>query len=267
MARTRTPNLPDVSALLLPRNPLMLAVEEAVLRGTGGSPASVSIAEQIAARLAGAITLDRVHAGQRLLEKDLSEVLQVSRAPVREALRILERDRLVEFAPRRGAIVTAPDADELRDIFAVRSGLYCMLLERVMRDDPAALAEVFRIHVPRLGKAADEGVDAYALAGFLLNGDVFGLCRNRLLADMLKSISLRTLRYVRLGLAGAPQAIPQSLRTWRSLQRAAARHDAAQVLEVARGRMEDTRDAAVRALLSAPPARARVRSRGTLTPP
>ena len=52
---------------------------------------AASVADQIAARIAGLITLDLIHAGHRLLEKDISEVLHVSRAPVREALRILDR--------------------------------------------------------------------------------------------------------------------------------------------------------------------------------
>jgi DNA-binding GntR family transcriptional regulator len=265
MARTKTPNLPDPSALLLPRNPLTLAVEQAVLRDQDAS-AAASIAEQIAARLAGAITLGRVSAGQRLLEKDISDTLQVSRAPVREALRILERDRLVEFKSRRGAIVTAPDADELRDIFAVRGVLYVTLLEQVMGDAPQALAEVFAQHLPRLRKAADDSVDDYALAGFLLNGAVFDLCANRLLADMLKSISLRTLRYVRVGLGGSPQAIPSSLRTWGVLHRAIRRGDVEAVLATARSRMDDTRDAAIRALAPRRGAAASAPGRA-LTPP
>ena len=72
--------------------------------------------------------MDLIHAGQRLLEKDISEMLQVSRAPVREALRILERERLVEFEARRGAVVTAPDADDLRNIYVVRGALYRIML-------------------------------------------------------------------------------------------------------------------------------------------
>jgi len=249
MARTKTANVPDTSALLMTPSPLLLAVEQAVMRGSDWSRASVSIADRVAAHLAGAITLDRVQAGQRLLEKDISEVLHVSRAPVREALRILERDRLVEFKSRRGAIVTAPDAAELRDIFTVRSALYGILLTQVMQDAPDELAAVFTNHVPKLAKAAEDGVDAYALEGFLLNMAVFGLCRNRLLADMLKSISLRTLRYVRLGLAGSRQAIPRSLRTWRTLQRAIVARDVPAVIEIARRRMDDTREAAVRAIV------------------
>jgi DNA-binding GntR family transcriptional regulator len=247
MARTRTPDAPDLSALQLPRTPLTVAVENALLRGAGAQ-ASASIAEQVAARLAGAITLGHLRAGQRLLEADLGEAMGVSRAPVREALRILERDRLVEFKPRRGAIVTSPDADELRDIFAVRSALYSMLLAQAMDESPEALAAVFDRHLPRLKRASGDGVDAYALEGFLLNDAVFDLCRNRLLADMLKSISLRTLRYVRMGLAGSTQAIPKSLRTWAALRRAIDGGRVADVLDVARGRMDDTRESAVRAL-------------------
>ncbi|MBL8382401.1 MAG: GntR family transcriptional regulator, partial [Burkholderiales bacterium] len=218
--------------------------------------ASAPIAEQIAARLAGVITLDLVHAGERLLEKDISEVLHVSRAPVREALRILERDRLVEFQARRGALVTAPDADELRDIFAVRSALYAILLEQLMQDRPADLAAVFDEHMPALERAAAESaVDAYAVASFLLNFAIADLGSNRLVTDLLKSIALRTLRYVRLGLAAAPSMLPNSVRSWRALARAVASGDAALVLETAARRIADTRDAAVRAI--EPPARER----------
>ncbi len=249
MARTKTANLPDDAALRMPPSPLLLALEQVMLRGTSDARTSVSIGERIAVRLAGAITLDRVRSGQRLLESDISTLMQVSRAPVREALRILERDRLVEFKPRRGAIVTAPDQAELRDVFTIRSTLYCLLLAQVMEDNPEQLDAVFSRHLPRLEAAAKAGIDPYALEGFLLNIAVFDLCANRLLGEMLKSISLRTLRYVRLGLAHSPHSLGQSLRTWRMLQRAIQRRDIAKVLDTARSRMSTTRDAAVRALL------------------
>lgn len=55
MARNRTPNLPDFSTLLTPKNSLMLAVERAVLRGQDGVYAAAPIAQQIAVRLAGSL--------------------------------------------------------------------------------------------------------------------------------------------------------------------------------------------------------------------
>ncbi|CAB3741245.1 GntR family transcriptional regulator [Paraburkholderia rhynchosiae] len=248
MARNKTQNLPDLSTLLTPRNSLMLAVERAVLRGHEWAYASAPIAEQIAVRLAGVITLDLVKAGQRLLEKDISEVLHVSRAPVREAMRILERDRLVEFQARRGAIVTAPDEHELRDIFRVRSVLYVTMLEQVARECPDELEALFSAHIPRLVKAAEESADAYAVESFLLNFAIVSLCRNRLLVDVLHSVSLRTLRYVRLGFVAAPQSIRASLKDWRALHKAAVRRDNELLLSLAASRLDEARDVAIRAL-------------------
>lgn len=251
MSRPKTANLPDEDALRLPASPLLSAVEQALLRGATGRPERAPISARIAVRLATAITLDRIHAGQRLIEQDIGRALQVSRAPVREALRLLERDRLVGFEPRRGAVVTAPDDTELQDLFAIRGALYCLLLEHLMAETPGTLAPCFATHLPRLERAAGESVDAYALEGFLLNMAVFELGTHRLLGDMLKSISLRTLRYVRLGLAAAPHTLAHSVATWRLLAQAITRGDTAAVVATARQRMDTTRDTALRALAPA----------------
>lgn len=226
----------------------MLAVEDAVLRGQEWARASMPVAAQIAARIAGAITLNHIEAGKRLLESDISEVLHVSRAPVREALRVLERDGLVEFEARRGAIVTQPDARELRDIFSVRTVLYSALVKELLAERPADLAKVFDQHVKVLERTMHESLDAYVLEGFLLNFAVFDLSGNLVLADMLKSISLRVLRYNRMAFAARPEAIAQSIRGWRALRRAVAAQDLPRVLQCVEMRMNTSRDNAIRAI-------------------
>lgn len=253
MARHKTANLPDLEALLAPPDELSLAVEQALLRRAPDDPQAAPMAEQIAARLAGAITLNQIQAGQRLLEGDISAAMGVSRAPVREALRILEKDRLVDYQPRRGAIVTAPDADELRDIYAVRATLYEALLRQVLDENPSALPAIFDEHMPRLHRAAARSLDAYALAGFLLNFAIFDACRNALLGDLLKSISLRTLRYLRLGLAHGHNVIPTSLRSWEDLHLSILKGPPELIITTARQRIHKARDAAVQALLSNSP--------------
>ena len=251
MSRNKTQNVPDLSALLTPQNHLMLAVEQAMLRGPEWARAAPSVADQIAVRLAGVITLDLVHAGQRLLEQDISAVLKVSRAPVREALRILERERLVEFQPRRGAVVTAPDAAELTDIFTVRGALYAIMLQQLMDECPEKLEQVMADHVAQLAKAARESADAFAVGSFLLNLAIADLCGNRLLAELLKSIALRTLRYVRLGRVANPKRIPKSLLTWRALHQAVADRDTKAALSIAADRITEIREASVTALKAA----------------
>lgn len=267
MARLKTTNTPPLEVLLVPPSPMMLAVEQAVLRGRKWSLATAPVADKIAVRIAGAITMNLIQAGQRLLEADISEVLHVSRAPVREALRILERERMVDFEARRGAVVTAPEAGDLLDIYVVRDALYQIMLQQLMEEQPAELKATFERHMPKIEKAADEGsVDDYTLQAFLLNLAITELSTNALIVDLLTSISLRTLRYVRLGLATNPELIRGSQKTWRALQRAVDRQDIAAVLDTARKRIENSRDAAVRAMapVKAPPkAPAKVPARKT----
>ena len=248
MARTRTPNAPDLSPLLGPVSPLTMAVEQAIMRGKEWSRAAVPIAEQIAIRLAGAISLDLIHAGQRLLEKDISEVLRVSRAPVREALRILERERLVEFASRRGAVVTSPDIDDLRDIYAVRGALYAILLKRLMDERPAELQALLERQLPKLTRAAQGSADEYAVENFLLNLTANALSSNRLAADLLASILLRTLRYVRLGFVMNPTGMAESLKSWRDLKRAVEKRDLDLALKSAQKRLDGSLASTVRAV-------------------
>lgn len=243
----------DLSSLLMPKNGLMMAVEQALLRGDGAH-ASPPIAEQIAARLAGVIALNLLQPGQRLFEIDISETLHVSRSPVREAIRILERDRMVELNARRGAAVTAPDARDLRDIFEVRSALYIILLEQVMQDRPADLDAVFAQFLPRLAKASTESPEAYAVQSFLFNLSIVDLCSNRLVVDQLKAISLRTLRYVRLGMASSPQAVTRSLKSWHAFHAAVAKRDVPLIIEMSTKRIGAIRDLSVAAIRQSQPA-------------
>ncbi|KAF7962775.1 hypothetical protein AWV80_17695 [Cupriavidus sp. UYMU48A] len=161
----RQPLDSNLFALLTPRSELMLVVEQALLRGQGAN-ASLPIAEQIAGRLASLIAVDILRPGQRLNECELGEVFGVSRSPVREAIRILERDRLVEVYARRGAVVTAPNARDLRDIFTVREALFSILFEQVMRERQADLSAVLAAYVPRLANAAETSPMAYAWRTF-----------------------------------------------------------------------------------------------------
>lgn len=248
MARKRTQDLPDLSGLLLPRDQRMTAVEQSVLRHRSSTQVAVSLAEQIAARLACAIAFDLVHAGQRLLEQDICAILGVSRAPVREALRILERDRLVEFQARRGALVTAPTAKEVRNVFDVRIALYGILLREEMNRDPKRLLAVLNAHMPAVERSVTESADDYATATFLLNSSIAAVAGNETLADLLQSVSLQTFRYVRLGLAHHPGNIPRSLESWHALRTAVAAGEVALVVRIAEARIERVRDAALAAL-------------------
>jgi DNA-binding GntR family transcriptional regulator len=71
--------------------------------------------QSIAAKLRILIATDVLPAGDKLRERRLAERLQVSRTPLREALKILAGDGLVVLLPNRGAVVTHFSPDEIRD--------------------------------------------------------------------------------------------------------------------------------------------------------
>lgn len=68
-----------------------------------------------------AILAGDIPAGSRLLEADVAERMGVSRAPVREAIRHLEQEGLVEIFPHRGAVVVGLPEAEIDAIYELRA--------------------------------------------------------------------------------------------------------------------------------------------------
>lgn len=64
----------------------------------------------------------------------------MSRGPVREALRILEKDSVVRILPNRGAHVTQLSVKEVSDIFEVRRTLFGAMIGRLTAEEASALA-------------------------------------------------------------------------------------------------------------------------------
>ena len=86
---------------------------------------SKGIAEHVYQQLRQAIHLGQLKPGQRLVDTELAEALQVSRATVRESLRLLESKGLVVNRHRRGTFVAELTPEDLRDVYKFRSVLEC----------------------------------------------------------------------------------------------------------------------------------------------
>lgn len=95
--------------------------------------------EQLSGRLLGLITSGEYVAGDHLPERQLAERFGVSRGPVRDAIRVLERDGWVSLRPGRGAFVRTLTDDEVDDLYEAR-----MVVE-------AASARLAAIRVPSTG--------------------------------------------------------------------------------------------------------------------
>jgi DNA-binding GntR family transcriptional regulator len=77
--------------------------------------------QEVLTALRTAILANEISAGSRLLEADVAEQMGVSRAPVREAIRHLEQEGLVEIFPHRGAVVVGLPETEIDAIYELRA--------------------------------------------------------------------------------------------------------------------------------------------------
>jgi len=97
----------------------------------------------------------RLAPGQRIVEAEIARQMAISRAPIREAIRKLERDGLVRYVPRRGVVVSALSVEEVRDVYHMRVHLeaYAARLAAscITADELATLGEL----VSRMSECAE----------------------------------------------------------------------------------------------------------------
>jgi len=81
---------------------------------------SQSVSQQISEFLRSAVFHGTIKPNQHLIEESIARELGVSRTPVREAIRRLEAEGLVEYVPQRGSVVRQVSLEEISQIYDVR---------------------------------------------------------------------------------------------------------------------------------------------------
>lgn len=132
---------------------------------TLGGLQKTSLRQQALSALRKAITTGELPPGKHLVETELSDMLQISRGTLREALRQLQQEGLVSIGARGRLSVRSLDTGEIRDIFAVRAALEVLAAQTLcqVEDRKEALASL-RASLDAMEAAAarglDEGVEA-----------------------------------------------------------------------------------------------------------
>jgi DNA-binding GntR family transcriptional regulator len=227
--------------------PVANALTEVLTPPRTGAALTQSLPEQIAAQLSERIVSGAYTPGQRVMEQAVAEEFDVSRGPVREALRLLEKEGLVMILPRRGAQVTNPTIEEVNEIFDIRAMLNG-LRDRLIAEGKQReqLIPVLEQDIARLAQTAavPGSGDEYIEIVLRLNRLLTQAAGNQRLQSILGSLAVQTVRYTRLGLS-TPQRRRQSVQNWQRLLRAIRDGDGDTAERIARQRVIDSRDAAV----------------------
>jgi DNA-binding GntR family transcriptional regulator len=166
---------------------------------------------QVENHLRQAIVTGKLKPGEKLIERELCEMLGVSRPSLREALRKLEAEKLIVIVPHRGPEVASMSLTEARDLYALRRLLESYAAHEFTRlasdEQVKSLSKVVKRLKETSQKCARMGV-LQAKADFydiLLNGSGNALV-SEILGDMLSRVSL--LRSTSLML---PDRLPRSV--------------------------------------------------------
>jgi DNA-binding GntR family transcriptional regulator len=127
-----------------------------------GPIARRSLHDEVVTRVRDMIIEGALPPGSRVNETQLGQTLGVSRTPLREALKFLASEGLIELVAARGAIVrqfTPKDVRDMLDVLAVLEAFAARLACRVASD--ADIVEVRRIHDEMLGRYAERDRLAY----------------------------------------------------------------------------------------------------------
>lgn len=125
--------------------------------------ASLGLAEQIAEYLGSRIIHLEIKPGERILEAKLASEMGVSRAPLREALRILEMNGLIDILPRRGARVSEMSENSIIGLNDVLKEVLGLVAQRGVENGTMEDFEKVRV----AGQALEEYAEIEDISGYL----------------------------------------------------------------------------------------------------
>jgi len=157
-------------------------------------PAHKTLAAWATDRLREEILSGRLAAGHRLYEQELASAMNISRTPVRDALRALEREHLVTIAPNRETVVTAHTAADVREIYQLRAALEGMAVRLVIEVAAEAVAgELFAIERRMVAALAAAEYEAVLDLDLDFHDAILNGARNGRLIDAARSLEEYTL--------------------------------------------------------------------------
>lgn len=100
------------------------------------------LTKSLIAHLRGKIIRGELAPGERINEAQLAYDLGISRSPLREALRVLEKEHLITSIPRKGSIVTNVSIEDLEELYVMRDMIECYALDIFERKKVTELPHV-----------------------------------------------------------------------------------------------------------------------------
>ncbi len=148
--------------------------------------------EQVAHRLRQMLVENRIAPGAKLNERELSEVLNVSRTPLREAIKMLAAEGLVELLTNRGAIAVELTETDVMNTFEVMAGLEAQSGElAAQRITDAELVEIKAMHFEMLAAYTRRDLPTYYRLNSAIHSAINAAAKNPVLTVTYQQVNAR----------------------------------------------------------------------------
>lgn len=178
--------------------------------------------------------------GERIVEKDYAERLNISRTPVREALRMLEIEELVEYIPRVGVIVKRISYEDVIEIYKIRHNLEVLAatsaMEYITEQEIHEIEELLNL----TEKKNNEGdVEAVIEMFGKFNSMIYKASRMKRLAGMIDRLNEYLQRFRNISISDE-QRRNKALKEHRDILRAIAEKDKESIDRIIKKHLEDS---------------------------
>lgn len=157
---------------------------------------SETITQQVYSRLKSQIHRRELPPGSRLVTTTIANEMGVSLTPVREALRSLEKDGLVENRPHRGAVVAGVSRRELEELFSVRTPLEALAARTAAANRDADLKPLEEALTAARDAVAKHDMNAWLEADLQFHRAIAVASDNRELLRIIESLRERLRRFL-----------------------------------------------------------------------
>jgi DNA-binding GntR family transcriptional regulator len=148
--------------------------------------------EQVAARLRTMLVEGVIQPGAKLNERELCEKLRVSRTPLREAIKLLAAEGLVDLLPNRGAVavkLTEADVANTFEVLAMLEGMSGELAAQRVTDEE--IAEIQAMHYEMMACFTRRDLSGYYRLNAKIHSAINNAARNPVLISTYRAINAR----------------------------------------------------------------------------
>ncbi|MBX3143769.1 MAG: GntR family transcriptional regulator [Trueperaceae bacterium] len=153
-----------------------------------------TISEEVYDYLRQELFAGRIEPGRWLREQEVAEALQVSRTPVREAIRRLAQEGLMDFSTNRGAQARPISLTEAEEVYAIRDRLEGMAAGLAAKNVSPQEVAGLREQLAFIAELADDDFVGQIRADNAFHLSIATLSGNELLADMIQRLNDRVTR-------------------------------------------------------------------------